>query len=628
MTIGVTVLRSQNHGVTDFHIVLSVHTYADGMTSTPPLDGPVARAKKPYADYAERGDGGLSRVTVKGVSVWRAKRYVGQVQTIDAEGNPVKRPKYITGQGDTVTAAKKNLRKNMDRFYELAAEERLLPRDLRELTLNAYYRENWLPAAMSSDRYKTADGLDATRRRMEIHVLPALGSKPLREITPADIKTLVEVTLPRKNLGAHMVTGIRKTLSAVLEDALTEGKLVAHPMARIKWRGAKPQQRRVEAPAGLVSAFRAEVAGTQEEARWMVSFELALRPGEALGLCWSAITGVLDDEKPFLRVKRQLKWKPATHAPACQRLADGKRWTCGKSSAKCTLWPERADAKAGKGRIYLEETTKSSRVRVIPLAEPLITLLREQRARQDKWREANPEAWARHATERPDLADLVFTMPNGAPRRQQTDSTALADILAKLRAKGVNAGFSPHGARHIAITRMALAGVDDALVRRIVGHMDQATTELYLHLKAEDSRDALTALGEESVRAYRAMEQAQADSAREAKRQAADEAKKSAEEAYNAWKADRTGEDGVVRFDPRTDPHPPLPLWQTGWMPEAVAAALGQPGVRPEALKLFTGDLALEEIARFAPFGATNPVEVRQLIKDNTPHALAQVMWR
>ncbi|WP_433585357.1 tyrosine-type recombinase/integrase [Microbacterium hydrocarbonoxydans] len=597
------------------------------MTSTPQPDGAVTRVQKAYSDYAERGDGGLSQVKVKGKLVWRAKRYVGLVQALDAEGNPVKRPKYITGQGETVTAAKKNLRKNMDRFYELAAEERLLPRELRELTLNAYYRENWLPAAMSSDRYKTADGLDATRRRMEIHVLPALGSKPLREITPADIKTLVEITLPRKNLGAHMVTGIRKTLSAVLEDALTEGKLVAHPMARIKWRGAKPQQRRVEAPAGLVSAFRAEVAGTQEEARWMVSFELALRPGEALGLCWSAITGVLDDEKPYLRVKRQLKWKPATHAPTCQRLADGKKWTCGKSSAKCTLWPEGSDADAGKGRIYLEETTKSSRVRVIPLAEPLITLLREQRARQDEWREANPEAWARHATERPDLADLVFTMPNGAPRRQQTDSTALADILAKLRAKGINAEFSPHGARHIAITRMALAGVDEPLVRRIVGHMDQATTEMYQHIKAEDSRDALTALGEESVRSYRAMEAARADDAREAKRQEAEDAKKRAESAYAAWKTDRTGADGVVRFDPRTDPHPPLPLWQATWMPEEVAAALGQPGVKPEALHLFTGDLTMEEVTRFAPFGATDPAEVRQLIEDDTPDDFARVMF-
>ncbi|WP_223624101.1 hypothetical protein [Microbacterium sp. EST19A] len=63
-------------------------------------------------------------------------------------------------------------------------------------------------------------------------------------------------------------------------------------------------------------------------------------------------------------------------------------------------------------------------------------------------------------------------------------------------------------------------------------------------------------------------------------------------------------------------------------MPNEIAAALGQPGVKPDALQLFTGDLTLEEIARFAPFGATNPLEVRQLIEDNTPDALAQVMWK
>ncbi|BDZ39940.1 tyrosine-type recombinase/integrase [Microbacterium suwonense] len=411
------------------------------------------KPSKPYDEFAERGDGGLSVTTVRGKEVHRAKKYVGLVETLDAEGNVVKRPKYISGQGSTRQAAKKNLNRNLEKFYRLAEEERLLPRSARELTLADYWYDTWLPAAGLSGRYKTGDTLDVNRRRMEMHTLPALGSKALRDLKPVDIKAFIEVTLPAKNLGPHMVEGIRTTLNAVLNDALIEGRILTHPMTRLKVR-SKPPKRRVDAPRGLTDALQAEVRGTQEEARWMLPLLIALRPGEALGLKWDAVE--LGDA-PFLTVKRQLKWAAAAHAPACKRRADGKAWACGKSSAKCTLW-ERPDM-GGKGRLYLEETTKSSRIRIIPLTEPLITLLKEQKARQDAWRAAKPQAWAKAEADRPDLAGLVFTTEAGQPRRQQADSKALAAILTRLRANGMEAKFSPHGARHVGITQMALAGI-------------------------------------------------------------------------------------------------------------------------------------------------------------------------
>lgn len=566
---------------------------------------------KPYDKFAERGDGGLSVTTVREKTVYRAKKYIGLVTTHDDDGNAVKRPKYITGQGDTRQAAKKNLSKNLERFYRLAEEERLLPRAQRELTLAAYWYDSWLPAAQASERRKTEESLGTARRAMEMHALPALGTKPLRDLRPTDVKTLLELTLPNKGLGAAGIINVRKTLSAVLTDALSEGKLLVHPMARLKCR-TKPPKRKVEAPRGLVDALRAEVKGTQEECRWMLALLLAVRPGETLGLKWDAIEGVLEgDDAPSLYVRRQLKWKAASHAPACRRRPDGKAWTCGKSSAKCTLWENPTDG--GKGRLYLEESTKNDPIRIIPVTEPLITLLREQHARQQTWRKANPEAWARVEAERPDLRGLVFTTQDGKPRRQQVDGDALKDILARLRKKGVEADFTPHGARHIAITQFALSGLSTQVAQAIAGHMDPRMQETYTHLRSDDLRDAISRIGEDGVKAYKALEAAKADDAREAKRQEAAAAKQKAEDAYLAWKADRTGNDGRVRFDPRTDPHPPLPLWEARWMPNEVAAALSQPGVKQEALGLFKSDLMLEEIARFAPLGATDPAQVRKV---------------
>lgn len=580
--------------------------------------------RKPYADYAERGDGGLSETTVRGKTVYRAKKYVGLVDTTDAEGNPVRRPKYVTGQGGSKQAAKKNLATNLANHYRLAQEERLLPRAARTLTLATYYSDTWLPAAIASDRYKTGDGLDVTRRRMEMHVLPALGSASLRDLTPADVKTFIEVTLPTKGLGAHMVTGIRKTLSAVLSDAVAEGRITRHPMERIRWRSRAPR-REVDAPHGIIEAIRAETVGTQEEARWMLGLLLATRPGETLGLKWTAVEGVLDDRPPLLAIRRQLKWEAATHAPACKRNVNGKGWTCGKSSAHCTLWPDGSGG--GQGRLYLEETTKNSRIRFIPLTEPLITLLREQRDRQNTWRSADAAAWDAWERERPDLADLVFTMQNGRPRRQQVDSAALATILTRLRKNGIVAKFPPHGTRHIALTQMARAGVPLALVQQIAGHLDSATTEEYLHLQAEDARDALDRIGATAAQTYRDLQSSRIAAMRLEKERKAEEDRAAEEEAYAAWLDERTDASGAVHFDPRTDPHPPIVRWQLDWLPDEVRRALDAPGVREGALSLFLGDLTLEEVARVAPLGVTDAALARRAVDDGIADEYIRAMF-
>lgn len=583
----------------------------------------MAAPKKPYDAFADRGDGGLSTTEVRGKTVYRAKKYVGLVESLTDDGAWVKRPKYISGQGATKQAAKAALARNLAAHYRLAEEERLLPRAQRTLSLSSYYYDTWLVAATASDRYKTGDGLDVTRRRMEMHALPALGSKPLRDIAPTDVKALVEVTLPTKGLGAHAVTGVRKTLHAVLADALEEGHITHHPMERIRWLTRAPR-REVDAPPTIIEAIRAETAGTQEEARWMLGLLLATRPGETLGLKWSAIEGVLDDRPPLLTVRRQLKWDAATHAPTCKRNPNGKGWACGKSSAKCDRWPEGIGG--GQGRLYLEETTKNSRIRYIPLTEPLITLLREQHERQEDWRRAEAGAWDAWEHERPDLAGLVFTMENGRPRRQQTDSAALATILGRLRSKGIAAKFPPHGTRHIALTQMARAGVPLALVQQIAGHLDAATTEMYLHLQAEDARDALDRIGATAAQTYRDLQAERITAARQEKVKEAEAERAAEEERYATWLAERTAGDGAVHFDPRTDPLPPLARWTPEWMPDDVRSALDQPGVKPESIALFTdGMLTLDEVARVAPLGVTDAGAARQALDDDIPDEYIRV---
>ena len=85
------------------------------------------------------------------------------------------------------------------------------------------YSDAWLTAAAAGLKAST---LRFYRDNLENHVWPALGSVPISRLARADVKTLL-VVLRSKNLGHRTVTGILRTLSTVLSEAVEDGKLQA-----------------------------------------------------------------------------------------------------------------------------------------------------------------------------------------------------------------------------------------------------------------------------------------------------------------------------------------------------------------------------------------------------------------
>lgn len=553
--------------------------------------------------------------------VHRAKRYVGRVTTL--EGKRVS--KYVYGQGATPVEARRNLEKNLAAFYALPEEERLMPRTARQLTLADYYWDTWLPA--SERRYKTSEGLSSNRNRIEAHILPALGVRPLRDLNRADIRAFIERTLPAKGFKENYIKSIVTSLSTVLNQAVEDGKMAANPMSSMKL-GVKTTKRVIDIPPGFIDAFQRLVQGTQEEARWMLSLQIGVRPGETLGLMWDAVHGVVpgDDRKPMVIIRQQLRPKNATHGPGCRRTKDGKGWECAQQAPRCPKW----GANPPETGVEIERSTKSSTNRYVPLNQTLVRLLREQYTRQQGWRAAHPHDWAAYEKARPDLAGLVFTTERGKYRRQQDDGEILRKLLARLAAETngrISTTFTPHGCRHIAITMMALAGIPQHVLGAIVGHVDAETTAMYIQIQAEDTRGAIERIGERHIEEVRELERARIRAADEEASRARAEEKARVEAATTTWRQARS-KGGAVVYDPRIHPAPPDGQWEPSWLPEELRDALSQPGVRPGAVGLFAGDLTLDEIQKYAAFGATDAALVRQVVLAEIPDLLAQELLR
>lgn len=184
---------------------------------------------------------------------------------------------------------------------------------------------------------------------------------------------------------------------------------------------------------------------------------------------------------------------------------------------------QRLELKVSKS--YDKEGTKSDRVDVLPIAEPLVPYLRHAL-------ESSPSAW-------------LFPGPKGKPRTKESDphkvlKTALRhagiitgyrhicrrcdappleladNLLRRCEACGMKLWITPvekamvfHDLRHTTATLLLRAGVDWHRVQRILRHSDiKVTLGTYAHLEVEDLRGAVNILGRRGPTEVQAPESA------------------------------------------------------------------------------------------------------------------------
>jgi integrase len=152
------------------------------------------------------------------------------------------------------------------------------------LTLAEWVGESWLP--MTRTRVKPSTYY-SYRSNMEIHVLPALGTRALQQLTAPMLNTLYADLLnhggERGPLAAKTVRYIHTIVHKVLGDAVDAGANIAE---RAKPpRPNRNRRRTIECwgPSEL-AAFLESVKGARLEPAWRLAAMTGMRRGEVLGL--------------------------------------------------------------------------------------------------------------------------------------------------------------------------------------------------------------------------------------------------------------------------------------------------------------------------------------------------------
>lgn len=262
-------------------------------------------------------------------------------------------------------------------------------------------------------------------------IFPAIGSKKLPDVLPADLSALL---LDIQAQGRAHATAIKTytvlhTLfkMAYLSDVIPRNPMdkVARPVPR------KDEIRETEAQALTVEELRAVLDALEAEPlKWRALVHLlidtGIRRGECCGLRWEDI----DLEAQVVTIRRNLCYTPA------------------------------------RG-VYVD-TPKSGKVREVDIGEETAALLEALRTQS--------------------VGGYVFTQEGSAEPMHPQSPTR---YLKKLSAKCGVPDLHPHKLRHTFASIAITAGADVASVSEALGHSDKAVTlRMYTHADAESRKRA------------------------------------------------------------------------------------------------------------------------------------------
>ena len=300
-------------------------------------------------------------------------------------------------------------------------------------TLSDWVHLHWLPSIESRVKPST---FDSYKRNLELHVLPRLGSRQLRQVTASMLNRLYADLLSdghlRKpgGLSAKTVRYIHTILHKVLADAV-DSELIAVNVAE---RSKPPRPRSRPATeigfwtAAELGVFLKLVRGHRLEAAWNLAAMTGMRRGEVLGLRWKDI----DFDAARISVRQTL-------VSVSYRV--------------------------------IVSTPKNHRARVIDLDPDTNQLLKTHRAAQRIER----EEWGADYQD----SDLVFCMEDGTWLHPDSFSQAFGRLVAKTTLPSIRL----HDLRHTHATIALKAGVPIKVITERLGHENPAfTMKQYAHV--------------------------------------------------------------------------------------------------------------------------------------------------
>jgi len=275
------------------------------------------------------------------------------------------------------------------------------------------------------------------------HIIPVIGNVKLENLTAAHVRRVYDNMINAKGLSSTTALHAHRTMSRSFKIAMREGRIGRNPAAL------------TDAPLKAVPTLEAldltEALALMEHvaeddrmgARWATALLTGARRGEVIGLEWDRITDVVDLSWQLLRL-------PLTG-------------TDGKPDV-----PANYEYRHLVGGLYLTRPKSNKGWRIIPLVDPLKSILERRRV-------LSP----------PNPYGLVF-MQGERPIDPDQDSKNWRKLLAET---GIAKNVRLHDVRHTTVDMLDLAGVPDDIIMEIVGHSTRQMTQQY---KSRGNRERLT----------------------------------------------------------------------------------------------------------------------------------------
>lgn len=286
--------------------------------------------------------------------------------------------------------------------------------------------------------------LGSYEQQVRLHIIPALGTVPLCDLSPATVQRMIDDMAKEGHDGPRTIAYVRSVLRRALQDAVRLGTLGMNPCDRVKPPRQSP--RKVEAfDQEQLAALFAAAEGMRIQNLLPFAAFSGLRRGEAIALRWSDV----DAKKGTVAVRR--------------------------------------NAVPVKGEIVIQEPKTEAGTRVLALPAPALDALQAQRDLQlaDKkaalasgrpWR--NPEGW-------------IFTTEQGG----LLGPTNVARDFRRVRDRAGVPPHSFHSLRHSAVSLRIAAGIPLEIISKQIGHKRSGfTADVYGHLLPETDRAATDAL--------------------------------------------------------------------------------------------------------------------------------------
>ena len=383
---------------------------------------------------------GLGTAYIKmrnGKTYWVAQRWV-----IAPDGTR----KQAQGSSKTKQDAIARLDKSVARITAGTTIKR--PRQTRQDSLTDLMT-NWNDTRAVSERTR-----EHTASIIKNQITPTLGNKPVKQITEQNIRTLIDSRNTQWNkLDTY------KQLHAFMTYATNNGIINHDPMSRIKrpnqpkaaYANSPAMEERVKRLNGMLH-WLTKTGWQKDHPMYWTRIMLALnglRPGEARGLTWDSIKDLNGKNGiPRIVIQAQLGYV--------------------------------------NGATQIINSTKTNQPRIVVLRHQTIDALKAWKRIHDGYKRR--KTW----NPKPGMEDLVLTSETGRPLRQQEDDQIWHELLTEAQKNYKKKIYwTMNYNRHIAVSMMRDAGINESLTASIMGHSITVENKVYYQSQLTAQKTAL-----------------------------------------------------------------------------------------------------------------------------------------